>query len=143
MASISSSAISTRDSGRSRAIVSSSPSRTRGGRQPWCTPLLLGFSQPVAYLLSGQRQLNVIAPVDEHFASDDDDIRSKPQRSLDLANQNGFTVVDARFGDETKLLVVGAADRQADNPLVNLSRRCFLWCFLWCLLCYGLRYGGE
>jgi len=60
---------------------------------------LLRSSQPVAYLLSGNRQLNVIAPVDEHLARDNDDIDSDPQRSLDLANQNGFTVIDARFGD--------------------------------------------
>ena len=67
------------------------------------------------YLLSGDRQLNVIAPVHEHAASDDDDIRSKPQRSLDLANQNGFAVVNACFSDQTNLLVVGAMNRQADE----------------------------
>ena len=41
----------------------------------------------------------VIAPVHKHFLRDDDNIWSKPQRSLDLADENGFTVVNACFGD--------------------------------------------
>jgi hypothetical protein len=66
---------------------------------PPTAALVLWFGEAVAYLLSRERQLNVVTLIREHFLRDHDDIGSKPQRSLDLANQNGFTVVNACFGD--------------------------------------------
>ena len=60
---------------------------------------VLRSGQPDADLLSGERQFDVVALVGEHFPRDHHDIDSDTQWPLDLADQNGLTVVDARFGD--------------------------------------------
>jgi hypothetical protein len=62
---------------------------------------LLGFGQFLANLVGGKCELYVIASIDEHVCGECDQLWSQSQRTLGLADQDGFAIANTRLRNNT------------------------------------------
>lgn len=89
-----------------RAERSSRPDQETAGLAAIVWGLTLGPDQFLPDLVSGDREFDVIAPVDEHSGWDGHDIRPNPERPLNLGDDNGFAIADPGLGNQANQLAV-------------------------------------
>jgi hypothetical protein len=81
------------------------------------------FGKFLPNLVSGQSELYMITPIDEHVCGDRDPLRSKAQWALNLPDEDGFASADGGLRDYADMLPINAMDWQVEEPRSDIASR--------------------